>query len=189
MIAVVFVDVETDFLLNGPYFVTTIEDVNGFRLKDKFVEFALKCRSLGFQLFATVENGSSMLPELIKDELGSPIIPKGHIITKTTFADAKLARTIKECFDHLQEKRDCIFVCGIRTSLCVLSNTVFLNSLLPSDKIAIIPDLCADYTKDKTDTAINALKNLGILTTMSDKIVSQSDRSLHLTHYHIKEPN
>ena len=171
MNAVIFIDVESDFLLEGAYNVVTLGGVCGVDLKNKFIKFALSCRKLGWQIFATKESGDMIIPELTKDSLGNVIIPKGHIVTKTTFGDTNLADKIKSCFSQLQENREHIFVCGIRTSLCVLANTVFLNSLLPEDRIALVSDLCADYTKEKTDIAIKALENLGIQSTTSDRLM------------------
>ena len=119
MKAVIFIDVQNDFLKGGKL-------AYGYPEKDNFlqiVEFAKACRDEGHMLYATADTHNQetycttlegkMLPVehciegtrghqlgdgLVKDINGSVIIPQGHIIDKNTFGSFDLLARIDQDF-------------------------------------------------------------------------------------------
>ena len=125
MKAVVFVDVQNDFVKGGKL-------AFGYPVEDnvpKIIEFAKECRAKGYMLYATVDthndsdethgqnyedtlecqklpvkhcirgtNGHKIVDGLVKDGDRNVIIPQGHIVNKPTFGSFDLLARIDQDF-------------------------------------------------------------------------------------------
>ena len=118
MKAVVFVDVQNDFVKGGalPYAYPVEENTS------KIIQFAKECRSKGYALFATADThyketylaetlegkklpvehclegteGHKIVNGLVKDEDRNVIIPQGHIVDKQTFGSFGQIQSVTE---------------------------------------------------------------------------------------------
>lgn len=57
---------------------------------------------------------------------------------------------------------DEIIVCGFVTSICVVSNALYLRGLWPNTKITVLKDLCADVSKEAHEAALMVMQNCQI---------------------------
>lgn len=176
MKAVVFVDVQNDFVKGGalPYAYPVEENTS------KIIQFAKECRSKGYALFATADThyketylaetlegkklpvehclegteGHKIVNGLVKDEDRNVIIPQGHIVDKQTFGSFDLSYKLEEIESIYCEKLDEIIICGYCTSICVAANAVLLRAKFPDVKITVRADLCGDVSEESHKAAL-----------------------------------
>lgn len=182
MKAVVFVDVQNDFVKGGALAYGYPEKSN----TEKLVAFAHDCRVNGYALYATqdthgedymktLEGQKLPVPHCIKgtpghevvdllheDADGNVIIPYGHMIEKPTFGSFALVDRIYQDFGdeddysagEYGEPLDEIIICGYDLAICVISNALLLRAARPNTKITIKKDLCGCINKETFDAAI-----------------------------------
>lgn len=90
--------------------------------------------------------------EIYKDIL--PLIPKNHIINKSTFGSLELAKRLLKLNEKLE-----IELVGIHTDICVISNALLLKSLLPEAKIFVDSSCCAGTNKENHEASLKILKS------------------------------
>lgn len=180
MKAVVFVDVQNDFVKGGalPYAYPVEENTS------KIIQFAKECRSKGYALFATADThyketylaetlegkklpvehclegteGHKIVNGLVKDEDRNVIIPQGHIVDKQTFGSFDLSYKLEEIESIYCEKLDEIIICGYDLAICVISNALILRAKYPNVKITIKKDLCGCISEETFNAALCVAK-------------------------------
>ena len=180
MKAVVFVDVQNDFVKGGklPYGYPVEKNTS------KIIQFARECRAKGYALFATADThkketyltetlegknlpvehclegteGHKIVEGLVKDENRDVIIPEGNIVDKATFGSFDLLYIIDDCFMRLSEPLDEIILCGYDLGICVLANAVILRAKYPDLKIVVRTDLCGCVNEQTFNAAYEVLK-------------------------------
>lgn len=182
MKAVIFVDVQNDFVKGGALAYGYPEKSN----TEKLVAFAHDCRIKGYALYATQDThdddymntlegkklpvphcvkgtpGHEVIDLLHKDADGNIIIPYGYMIEKPTFGSFGLADRICRDFGDEDdysagkygEPLDEIIICGYDLAICVISNALLLRAARPNTKITIKKDLCGCINKETFDAAI-----------------------------------
>ena len=168
MKAVIFVDVQNDFVKGGALaFGYPVEDNT-----PKITEFAKQCIADGYKIYATrdthttdymntLEGKKLPVPHciegsdgwMIKSDLLDVILGKATIVNKPTFGSYDLVDIIKEDVAKLGEF-DEIILTGYCTSICVMSNSILLRAAFPNTKITIMSDLCGDVSKEAHDAAL-----------------------------------
>ena len=182
MKAVVFVDVQNDFVKGGALAYGYPEKSN----TEKIIAFAQDCRAKGYALYATQDThdddymntlegkklpvshcvkgtpGHEVIDLLHKDGDGNVIIQYGHMIEKNTFGSFDLVEKIYMGFGHEDdyssgeygEPLEEIILCGYDLAICVISNALLLRAARPNTKITIKKDLCGCISKETFDAAI-----------------------------------
>ena len=189
MKAVIFIDVQNDFVKGGALAYGYPEKSN----TEKLVAFAYDCRAKGYALYATQDThdddymntlegrklpvphcvkgttGHEVIDLLHKDADGNVIIPYGRMIQKPTFGSFDLIDKIFEDFgdnDELVgdygERLEEIIICGYCTSICVVSNALMLRAQYPNVKITIRADLCGDIDQTSHEAALHVMRNCQI---------------------------
>lgn len=83
----------------------------------------------------------------------------------------------KSSFGRLWDERDFagrpdpirLFVCGLCTDICVVSNALILRALLPCTSIFCVEDCCAGTSKEAHDAALTVMKSCLInMTTLEE---------------------
>ena len=86
---------------------------------------------------------------------------KAIIIDKPNFG--LKPEMMKNLFDNvITDKINKIYVCGLCTDICVLSNVMLLKSLYPEADIIVIENCCAGVTPAKHDAAIESMRSCQI---------------------------
>lgn len=120
--------------------------------------------------------GHKIAEGLVKDENNDVIIPQGHIIDKLTFGSFNLLARIDQDFvvdsygnltqqskyDGIGEKIDEIYICGVCSSICVVSNALMLRAKYPNVRIVVYENLCGDISKESHDAAMKVMQNCQI---------------------------
>ena len=190
MKAVVFVDVQNDFVKGGALAYGYPEKSN----TEKIIAFAQDCRAKGYALYATQDThdddymntlegkklpvshcvkgtpGYEVIDLLHKDVDGNVIIQYGHMIEKNTFGSFDLVEKIYMGFGHEDdyssgeygEPLEEIILCGYYTSICVASNALMLRASRPNTKIVVRADLCGDIDKESHEAALRVMRNCQI---------------------------
>lgn len=105
----------------------------------------------------------------------APYIAKDHRYNKPTFMSEWLGRAVKtyrsltatdygRCLDE-------IVLMGFCTSICVISNALYLRGLFPNLKITVIENLCADVSKEAHEAALTVMRNCQIDIENSEKFL------------------
>lgn len=186
MKAVIFIDVQNDFVKGGALAYGYPEKSN----TEKLVAFAHDCRTKGYALYATQDThgddymntlegrklpvphciegtpGHEVIDLLHKDADGNVIIPYGRMIQKLTFGSFDLIDRICQDFGNeddystgeFGEPLEEIIICGYDLAICVISNALLLRAARPNTKITIKKDLCGCISKETFDAAICTAK-------------------------------
>ena len=121
-------------------------------------------------------DGHKIVDGLVKDENRDVIIPQGHIVDKPTFGSFDLLTRIDQDFvvdtygnltqqskyDGIGEKLEEIHICGVCTSICLVSNALMLRAKYPNVKIIVHEKLCGDINKESHESALKVMKNCQI---------------------------
>ena len=190
MKAVVFVDVQNDFVKGGVLAYGYPEKSN----TEKIITFAQDCRAKGYALYATQDthdgdymntlegrklpvphcikgtSGHEVIDLLHKGVDGNVIIPYGRMIEKNTFGSLDLVNKIYMDFgkeddyssSEYGEPLEEIILCGYYTSICVASNALMLRAQYPNVKITVRADLCGDIDKTSHEAALHVMRNCQI---------------------------
>jgi len=182
MKAVIFVDVQNDFVKGGALAYGYPSESN----TEKLIAFAHECRIKGYVMYATQDThgddymntlegqklpvphcvkgtpGHEVVDLLHKDGDGNVIIPYGRMIEKNTFGSFDLVNRIHMDFGNeddysagnYEEPLEEIIICGYDLAICVISNALLLRAARPNTKITIKKDLCGCISKETFDAAI-----------------------------------
>jgi nicotinamidase-related amidase len=85
-------------------------------------------------------------------------------IYKSTFGTLELAE------DPWLEDAENIYVCGLCTDICVISNAMILKAAFPEARIVVLKDLCAGTTPGNHAMALAAMNLCQIETVRSDEV-------------------
>lgn len=123
--------------------------------------------------FETLEGLKLPVLHCVKDTEGweidsrvAPYIADNRRYNKPTFMSEWLGRSVvtyssltatdyARCLDE-------IVLMGFCTSICVISNALYLRGLFPDLKITVIENLCADVSKEAHDAALTVMRNCQI---------------------------
>ena len=179
MKAVVFVDIQKDFVKGGKL-------AFGYPTEDnlqKVVDFAKQCADdADCKIYATRDTHSTDYMKTLEgqklpvehcvegtdgwqivDTLMEVLLGKATFVNKPTFGSYDLADIVAEDFgmDGPEE----IIICGYDLSICVLANAVLLRAKFPNVKITVRTDLCGDVDKAAFDAAVKVLQMQQVETT------------------------
>lgn len=87
----------------------------------------------------------------ICDEL-KPFVSK--VIDKPTFGSLDLPDVIRLYNEPVDE----IYLCGLCTDICVISNAMILKATFPETTIVVYKDCSAGVTKESHETALSAMR-------------------------------
>lgn len=99
-----------------------------------------------------------------------------HIIEKSNFSvDSSdiwhyLQQTLEDEPDDATIYDVELFICGLCTDICVISNALMLRSIFPQIKITVLSDLCAGTTPKRHDAALVIMESCLIDVKASDMI-------------------
>lgn len=79
-----------------------------------------------------------------------------RIVTKNTFGSIELGKLIKEYTEKEGETE--IYLFGVCTGICVISNAMILKAYLPEVRLNIIEKACACVTEESHRNALEAMK-------------------------------
>ena len=83
------------------------------------------------------------------------------IVSKNTFGSVDLPEKIRisEFGEHMYSE---IYICGLCTDICVVSNAMILKAYYPNRKITVLKDLCAGTTPENHQKALDVMKQCQI---------------------------
>ena len=172
MKAIVFVDVQKDFVKGGKL-------AFGYPAEDnlqKVVDFAKQCADdASCKIYATRDThatdymktleGQKLSVEhcvegtdgwQIVDPLMEVLLGKTTFVNKPTFGSYDLADIVAEDFG--KDGPEEIIICGYDLSICCLANAILLRAKFPNVKITAKTDLCGDVDKAAFDAAVKVLQ-------------------------------
>ena len=172
MKAIVFVDVQKDFVKGGKL-------AFGYPAEDnlqKVVDFAKQCADdADCKIYATRDTHYNNYMETLEgqklpvehcvegtdgwqivDPLMEVLLGKTTFVNKSTFGSYDLADIVAEDFGKDGPKE--IIICGYDLSICCLANAVLLRAKFPNVKITVKTDLCGDVDKAAFDAAVKVLQ-------------------------------
>ena len=172
MKAVVFVDVQKDFVKGGKL-------AFGYPAEDnlqKVVDFAKQCADdASCKIYATRDTHDAEYMKTLEgqklpvehcvegtdgwqivDPLMEVLLGKTTFVNKPTFGSYDLADIVAEDFG--KDGPEEITICGYDLSICCLANAVLLRAKFPSVKITVKTDLCGDVDKAAFDAAVKVLQ-------------------------------
>lgn len=162
----IVVDYQVDFVNGSLGFPKAIELEEG--IIDKIIEFENEGYDVIFTLDThydnyadTVEGQKLPIAHCIKGTKGHELYGEvknlsliHKVFEKETFGSSKL-------FDYLKDSNyDEVYLCGVVTNICVISNAVVVKSALPNAKITIYKDLVASNDPVMENYSFEIMKNL-----------------------------
>ena len=156
----IVVDMQNDFI-DGV--LGTIEAQNIVADVDKYVrEFdgdVVFTQDTHFKDYMDTQEGRNLpVPHCIRGTDGWKITDKiympmgSEVFEKTTFGSVDLGEYVKR--NDYNE----IYICGVCTDICVISNALLIKAFCPETPIKVIENLCAGVTVETHNNAINAMK-------------------------------
>jgi len=174
MKAIVFVDVQKDFVKGGKL-------AFGYPTEDnlqKIVDYAELCADdddADCKIYATRDTHNTDYMKTLEgqklpvehcvegtdgwqivDPLMDVLLGKATFVNKPTFGSYDLADIIVEDFG--KDGPEEIIICGYDLSICCLANAVLLRAKFPNVKITVRTDLCGDVDKAAFDAAVKVLQ-------------------------------
>ena len=121
----------------------------------------------------TLEGQKLPVRHCIMNTEGWEIVPsvakyvnRNKIFDKPTFMSEWLGRMVvshaRANAVNLSQCIDEIVLMGFCTSICVISNALYLRGLMPNTKITVMEDLCADVSPESHIAACTVMKNCQI---------------------------
>ncbi len=112
---------------------------------------------------STQEGKKLPVPHCIKGTSGYEICDElkqfaENVIDKPTFGSLSLPDVIKEYNEPVDE----IYLCGLCTDICVISNAMILKAAFPETRIVVYKDCSAGVTKESHETALSAMRAVQI---------------------------
>lgn len=121
--------------------------------------------------FHTLEGEKLPILHCIKDTKGwelsnkiKSVLPyETVIIEKVTFGSTELVDFIRKIYDNIEDLEEVeIEICGLITSICVVSNALLLRTFFPNTKIIVDTSCCAGLTKEDHEAAKIVMRNCQI---------------------------
>lgn len=91
-------------------------------------------------------DGWEIVPEI------KELIHGDTVIDKPTFGSMELAKKLENT------SYDEIYLCGVCTGICVISNAMLIKAVTPETPIKVIANACACVTPESHNTALEAMK-------------------------------
>ena len=121
----------------------------------------------------TLEGKKLPVEHCIKDTWGWEIdeevmkhVTPHRVYDKHTFMSYYLGRYIgnfmKDIKMDMSHEIDEIVLMGFCTSICVISNALYIRGLFPDMKITVIDNLCGDVSKEAHEAALTVMRNCQI---------------------------
>jgi nicotinamidase-related amidase len=115
-----------------------------------------------YENYLSTDEGANLpIPHCIKNTYGHELygdvkkMSEGHLcFEKNTFGSSKLFEWIKD------KEYEEVYLCGVVTNICVISNAVVCKAALPNAKIKVIKDLVGsndDMLEEKCFAVMNGL--------------------------------
>lgn len=176
MKALVLVDVQNDFVsgsLGSDWAKETTIKIGEF-LKNHASEYAVVAtRDTHFDdtYLETLEGKMLPVKHCIKDTWGWQLcdevkdyVPESNIVDKNTFMALNSGKENISSKVYLATDKsvDEIIICGFVTSICVVSNALYLRGEYPNTKITVLKALCADISKEAHEAALMVMQNCQI---------------------------
>ena len=162
----IVVDYQVDFVSGSLGFpkALTLEEA----IRDKIIEFENNDDEVVFTLDThyddydlSIEGRNLPIPHCIKGTLGHELYGNiknlsliHQVFEKETFGSSKLFNFL------LENSFDEVYLCGVVTNICVISNAVIAKSALPNARICIYKDLVASNDELMEEKAFEIMKNL-----------------------------
>ena len=162
----VVVDYQNDFVNGALGFEKALLLEDG--IADKILEFESNDDDVVFTLdthyedyMETVEGQNLPVKHCIKNTFGHEVYGSVKNMSlvhpnfeKLTFGSSKL-------FEYLKDNNyDEVYLCGVVTNICVISNAVVCKTALPNAKIFIYKDLVASNDPVMEEKSFDVMKNL-----------------------------
>lgn len=161
----IVVDYQNDFV-NG-----SLGFPDAYKLDEKICKLIEESDDVIFTLdthdekyMETMEGKKLPVPHCIKGSEGHKIYGKTAsyinkakaIFEKPTFPSLELANYLRE------NPYDEVYLVGLVTNICIISNAVMVKAALPNAKIVVLKDYVDTYDKEAGDIALKALSSLHI---------------------------
>jgi len=158
----IVVDMQNDFIdgvLGTPEAQKIVPEV------DKYIKIfngdVVFTQDTHFDDYMTTQEGKNLpVKHCIKGSDGWKITDKiympvdSEVFEKYTFGSTDLGNFIKLNTNYYDE----VYICGVCTDICVISNALLIKSFCPEMPIKVIERLCAGVTVESHNNAINAMK-------------------------------
>lgn len=162
----IVVDYQVDFVTGSLGFPRALELEDG--IVDKIIEFENNGDDVVFTLDThyedydnTVEGENLPVAHCIKNTLGHQLYGSVKDVSYNHRCFLKETFGSKELMNHLLENDyDEVYLCGVVTNICVISNAVIAKSALPNSQIYILKDLVASNDPVLEEKSLEIMKNL-----------------------------
>lgn len=157
----IVVDMQNDFIngaLGTPEAVSIVDGVSNYINNfDGEIVFTVDTHDENY--LNTQEGKKLPIKHCIKGTPGWQISDQIHvsidddIYEKNTFGSVELASMIRMNKDFYDQ----IYICGLCTDICVISNAMLIKAFCPEKQINILSNLCAGVTPESHKNALNAM--------------------------------
>ena len=174
--ALVVVDVQNDFV-NGalgsdaaqailPGVVEMVKDFPGFVLATKDThtwDYEQTLEGHKLPVIHCVKNTAGWAFPMALDEALSRRQYKTEILEKFTFGNKDIGAalcSIAGWSGHAKSRT--IYICGLCTDICVISNALILRATFPNTRMVCLQELCAGTSKEAHDAALTVMRSCQI---------------------------
>ena len=162
----IVVDYQVDFVSGSLGFPKALTLEEG--IIDKVIEFENNGDDVVFTFdthydnyYDTVEGANLPIAHCIKGSLGHELFGGVKEVSYNHKCFMKETFGSKELMAYLLENNyDEVYLCGVVTNICVISNAVIAKSALPNAKIFILKDLVASNDPVLEEKSFEIMKNL-----------------------------
>ncbi len=118
----------------------------------------------------TMEGKLLPVPHCIKGTEGHRLIPElekikeeknARLYEKPTFGSEALSADLKR--ENEKEPFSAIYLAGLCTDICVISNALIIKAALPETPIYVLKDCCAGVTPEKHNAALSVMESCHII--------------------------
>lgn len=162
----IVVDMQNDFITGSLGTIEARRIVNSMveYIKSNKFDHIFATRDMHYKNYLDTPEGKKLpIPHCIAGTLGIELNPKieeairsagGYdFVFKETFGATKLVRMIAGA--DTEE----IYICGVCTDICVVSNALLLKAYCPNTRIVVLKDLCAGTTPIMHQEALDVMKS------------------------------
>ena len=164
----IVVDMQKDFVtgeLGTPEAQSIVPKIKQYAKKFDGVIFFTRDTHFG-DYFETQEGEKLPIKHCTIGSVGWEIVPElndiNHTdIQKSRFASLQLAQRISYYDDFCEQDLN-VYLCGVCTDICVISNAMVIKAFAPEVKVYVLKDLCAGTSQEKHDAALNVMESCQI---------------------------